>query len=319
MRDQKPHGLNRRTFLSTAGALGGGALAMPIIVSATFPAQAQDCTASVSAHAIAKVAMPTPAPATDAVAKLSEAGLWYTDTGGDGVPVIFLHPATAAGTVWGYQQPVFAAAGYRFIAYSRRSYFGSEAGPAETKATDADDLLELLDSLGIEKFHGVGVAAGGIRLVDFALSNPKRLASMVLACTTGGVTDPEYEKISERLLPEGFAAMPAAFRELSASYRVSNPDGTKAWEAEVERAIPEKRIRLRNKNSITWEGIAGFAMPTLLITGDADLYMPPAVLELFAEHLPHSEKHVIDGAAHSVYWEQPDIFNKLVIDFIKRA
>lgn len=316
MRSENIHGLNRRRFLAAAGAIGGGLTAVPFS-SAT--AAAQTCPAAENQHAISTIAMPAAAPLREGISKLSEVGLWYTDSGGDGDAVVFLHPATTSGKVWGYQEPVFAAAGHRFIGYSRRSYAGSDPGPADSTSSDADDLLQLIDSLGIRSFHGVGVAAGGIRLIDFALSYPDRLKSMVIACTTGGVTDPSYEAVSSTLLPKGFADLPPAFRELSASYRVANPEGTKAWEMQVASAIPGKRSRLKEKNIITWDGISQLDKPVMLLTGDADLYMPPAVLDMFAAKLPKAEKHVINAAAHSVYWERPDIFNGLVLDFIKRA
>ncbi|EUB98133.1 hypothetical protein PMI07_006447 [Rhizobium sp. CF080] len=287
---EKKHSLNRRRFLTTAGAVAGGLMSAPSLSTASA---AETCPAAKGAHAINIVPMPAAVPSREGVAKLSEVGLWYTDSGGDGDAVVFLHPATTSGKVWGYQQPVFAAAGYRFIGYSRRSYAGSDAGPSDSTSSDADDLLQLMDSLGIKIFHGVGVAAGGIRLIDFALSYPDRLKSMVIACTTGGVSDPGYEAVSQTLLPKGFADLPPAFRELSGSYRVGNPEGTKAWEAQVANAIPGKRSRLNEKNVITWEGISRIDKPIMLLTGDADLYMPPAVLDMFAAKLPKAEKHVI--------------------------
>src|SRR5258705_9816526 len=58
--------------------------------------------------------------AREAYADLPGVRIWYTDTGGNGVPVVFLHAATGSVRVWEHQIPVFAKAGYRFIAYDRR-------------------------------------------------------------------------------------------------------------------------------------------------------------------------------------------------------
>ena len=60
------------------------------------------------------------------------------------------------------------------------------------------------------------------------------------------------------------------------------------------------------------------AVPTLLMTGDADLYSPPAVLRLFAARIRGSESVVAPEAGHSLYWEQPDLFNQRVLEFIRR-
>ena len=57
-------------------------------------------------------------------------------------------------------------------------------------------------------------------------------------------------------------------------------------------------------------------VPTLLLTGDADLYAPLAVLRLFAARIKNSESLVIPEAGHSAYWEQPEIFNRTVLGFI---
>ena len=57
-------------------------------------------------------------------------------------------------------------------------------------------------------------------------------------------------------------------------------------------------------------------MPTLLLTGDADLYSPPAVTRLFARNIPNSEVVIVPEAGPSSYWERPDIFNTAMLDFI---
>ena len=56
--------------------------------------------------------------------------------------------------------------------------------------------------------------------------------------------------------------------------------------------------------------------PTLLVTGDADLYAPPPILQLFAARIKGSETFVIPDAGHSAYWEQPELFNRTVLKFL---
>src|SRR4051812_19443924 len=68
------------------------------------------------------IPIPAQAPAKDGMAQLPGARLGYWDTGGDGAPIVLLHPATGSALIWEYQQPVFAKAGYRVIAYSRRGH-----------------------------------------------------------------------------------------------------------------------------------------------------------------------------------------------------
>ena len=259
--------------------------------------------------------IPQQAPAREGTVQLRDVKLWVSDTGGDGPAVVFSHPTTGSGLIWQYQQPVFAKAGYRVIAYSRRGYYGSDAGPKDNPGSAAEDLRELMDVLKVDRFHAIGLAAGGIFTMDFALSYPERLLSLTEACTIMGIEDAEYLAISNGLRPKGFTDMPQSFREVGPSYRATNPEGLKAW-VELEHKAIHATIAQRRNNKITLTALKTMKVPTLILTGDADLFTPPAVLRIYAEHLPNYEAVVIPESGHSVYWEQPDAFNKTVLAFI---
>jgi pimeloyl-ACP methyl ester carboxylesterase len=72
------------------------------------------------------------------------------------------------------------------------------------------------------------------------------------------------------------------------------------------------------RNRITYAALETIRLPTLLLTGDADLYMPPSVLRLFAARIRGCESVVIAECGHSAYWEQPELFNRAVLGFLKR-
>jgi len=59
-------------------------------------------------------------------------------------------------------------------------------------------------------------------------------------------------------------------------------------------------------------------VPTLLMTGSADMFTPPSVQRLIARHIPENELLVAPECGHSIYWERPDLFNRAVLDFIAR-
>ena len=250
------------------------------------------------------------------------ARIWYSDTGGSGAPVVFLHAATGSSKVWEHQIPAFTASNYRVVTYDRRGFGSTVIDPAGMQpGTGADDLIALVDHLRVDRFHLVGTAAGGIVALDFALSFPERLRSLVLANTIGGVQDPEYLELGNRLRPAPqFNALPPEFRELGPSYRAANPGGTARWKA-LERtnrspgpAPPAQTMR----RHMTFSSLEGIKVPTLLLTGDADLYAPPAVLRLFAARINGSESVIVPEAGHSAYWEQPEIFNRTVLSFIRK-
>jgi pimeloyl-ACP methyl ester carboxylesterase len=264
------------------------------------------------------VPLPPQVPAKEGIAELPGTRLGYWDTGGEGAAILLLHPATGSALIWGYQQPVFAQAGYRVIAYSRRGHHNSAPVAKDNPGTAVADLHNLVGHLGVGKFHVVGSAAGCSVAIDYALSYPERLLSMTLASGIGGVRDPDYLKASEGLRPEGFNAMPAEFRELGPSYRAANPEGVKAWRDLEHRAVTGNRLGQKPANEMTWARLRQLPVPTLLITGDADLWQPPALMRLFSRNIPNSELLIVSEAGHSVYWERPDVFNSAVLDFIGR-
>src|SRR5687767_14063359 len=116
------------------------------------------------------VPIPQQVAAKEGMADIPGTRLGYWDTGGDGIPVVFLHPASGSALVWLYQQPVFAKAGYRVIAYSRRNHYNSDPAPENNPGKGSEDLHNMMDFLGVKKFHVVGSAAGGSVAADYALS-----------------------------------------------------------------------------------------------------------------------------------------------------
>jgi pimeloyl-ACP methyl ester carboxylesterase len=273
---------------------------------------------------VAQTPAPRATPMREAYADLPGVRLWYRDSGGSGVSVVFLHAATGSSRVWEHQESVFVAAGYRVIAYDRRGFGRTVVEPSGTSSTTgADDLDALMNHLRIDRFHLVGTAAGAFVGLDYALSFPQRLRSVVIANTIGGVQDEEYLELGRRLRPPAFAALPPEFRELGPSYRAGNPAGTQRW-IDLERTsrpgseagTPSPTQRMRNR--ITFALLETLKVPTLLLTGDADLYAPPAVMRLFADRIKGAESFVIPEAGHSAYWEQPAIFNRAVLTFIRK-
>jgi pimeloyl-ACP methyl ester carboxylesterase len=262
--------------------------------------------------------MPVQVPAKEGIAAVAATELAYWDTGGAGETIVLLHPATGTARIWGYQQPVFAKAGYRVIAYSRRGYDRSRPVPKENPGTAAGDLHALVGFLGLKKFHLAGSAAGGGIAVDYAHSHADRLLSLVIACAVGGVIDKDWLDRGESLRPKGFDQLPAPFRELSPSYRAADPKGTAEWAALERTAITGNRVGQQPANRITWASLAVMKTPTLVIGGDADLVMPAPMLETYASHIPGAELVIVPEAGHSLYWERPDVFNRALLNFFAK-
>jgi len=258
--------------------------------------------------------------AVDGFAPVPGAKLFYTDSGGSGVPIVLMHAATGSVRAWEHQTPVFTRAGYRVIAFDRRGWGRTTSEPGAAPGTAADDLIALMDYLHIDRFHLVGTAAGGFVTFDTALSYPARLRSIVVANSIGGVQDDSFVELGRRLRPPEFTAMPPELREVSPSYRAGNPEGTRRWiELEkVSRPPGPAAAAQPLKNRITFAGLEHITVPVLLLTGDADMFAPPPVLKMFAEHIRTAQTVIVPEAGHSTYWEQPEMFNRAVLNFIRK-
>jgi pimeloyl-ACP methyl ester carboxylesterase len=292
-------------------------------ITATGSANAQ-AAKSAPAPIWNKIAIPEQAPvAYDGYAKLKDKSvkLWYSDTGGKGEVIVLLHPWSQSGLIWKYQQPVFAAAGYRVIMPSRRGSYKSLPGTTENPGTAAGDILALVDSLKIKKFHLVGCAAGGVTALAFAINNPERLSSLTLCNSILLVDEPEWRDMFSHLtlakIGDESKSPPIEWMELSASYRAGNPEGAKIW-ADMEKV--SRPNGLYNGQAwgakVNWETMGKMNVPTLLTTGVADLSAPPSLQRLHAQHLPNAELKIVTEAAHALYWEQPEIFNKMILDWV---
>jgi pimeloyl-ACP methyl ester carboxylesterase len=245
--------------------------------------------------------------------------LWYNDTGGTGTPTVFLHAASGTCESWVYQLPAFTAAGYRCITYDRRGWGRSQPLPTgEQPGYGSDDLHGLVEHLGLRRFHVVATAAGGIGGLDYALLHPERVRSLVVANSIGGVQDPAYLEVQQRLRPPAIQALPVELRELGPSYRAINPQGTSRWLA-IERTSrpqgshgPGQPLR----QPMTLARLETMQVPVLVLVGDADLISPPALMRLLAAPMPQCRLVTVPEAGHAAFWEQPEIWNRLVLEFI---
>src|SRR5882672_2217315 len=266
------------------------------------------------------VPIPDQVPAKEGMAELPGTRLGYWDTGGAGEPIVLLHPASGSALVWLYQQPVFAKAGYRVVAYSRRNYHNSDSAPEDNPGTASEDLQNLIEFLGLEKFHIVSSAAGGTVAADYALSHPERLLSLTVSSNNLAATNGYIAEAAARILKfTEWNDLPRWFRELGPSYRGANPEGTAKWselnhKSETGRGAKQKLVHV-----VTPEKLETLKVRTLLMTGAADLYTPPSIMRMIARHVPNNELVIVEECGHSPYWEQPEFFNRTVLEFIGRT
>jgi pimeloyl-ACP methyl ester carboxylesterase len=255
-------------------------------------------------------------------AELPGVHLWYHDTGGTGAPVIFLHAASGTSESWVYQVPAFAAAGYRCITYDRRGWGRSQPAPTGKQPGNvSDDLHGLAEHLDLERFHLVATAAGGIGGIDYALLHPERVLSLVVANSIGGIQDSAYLEVQHRLRPPEIQALPVELRELGPSYRGMDPEGTRRW-IDIERTTRPQGTHGPGqppRHPITYARLETMRVPVLVLVGDADLLSPPALMRLLAAHIPQCQFVTVPEAGHAAFWEQPELWNRLVLAFLDQT
>jgi pimeloyl-ACP methyl ester carboxylesterase len=277
------------------------------------------CTVLVAATLLA-VPLAHAADPQGALAPLPGVKLWYTDTGGKGVPIILLHANTGTSANWASQDEAFARAGYRIIAFDRRGWGKSIADPATgpQPGSVAGDLDALVTYLKLDRFFLLGVAGGGFAALDYAAWHPEHVRGLIVAASTGSFSEKVMTDFSKRIAIPGLDKLPGQYIELGLSYRGSDPEGTARWVDIEEHArqpgAPSQPLHAPN----TFAKVETIAAPTLVMCADADLYAPQALMRLWAAHIKHHEWVVIEDAGHSIAWEKPAEFNADVLRFVRR-
>ncbi len=255
------------------------------------------------------------------IAPLPGVDLFYTDSGGDGAPLVLLHANTGNADSWEMQTGPFAEAGFRVIAFDRRGWARSapRADTGPQPGSIAEDLDALATHLSLPRFHLLGVAGGGFAALDYAAWRGDRLLSLIVGASYGQFIDPEITEPYSRIATPAFKALPSEMRELGPTYRGFEPAGLARW-IEIDRnAIRADGVSqpLRTPNSFA--KIAAIDLPSLVLAGGADLYAPPALMRLWASNLKRHDFRVIPDAGHAINWEAPSVFNTLVLDFLEQV
>ena len=249
-------------------------------------------------------------------ADIPGARLWFKETGQHGTPVVFLHAASGTNDSWGLQEPAFIESGYRCIAYDRKNWGRSESVTPAGSA--GDDLEALAQHLGLNRFHLVCTALGGIVGLDYTVEYPDRVISLTVSSSFTGVTDQSYLDVQTRLRPPEISKLPIELREVGPSYRAVNPEGVAEWlrieESSRHEITPEEGQSPRS--AMTYARLAAMQTPVLMLTGGADLLSPPSMMKLVADHIPNCRFEVVPEAGHAAFHEEPEVWNKLVLEFI---
>lgn len=244
----------------------------------------------------------------------------YYESHGEGPAVVFLHGRGGNHLSW-YQQVAAFRDRYRCIAIDHREFgLSREAPDGPGRAAFVEDLRELLEKLEIPRACLVGQSMGGFTALAFAYRYPDRASGMVLADTSGGLRDERIVAAFRRSLPS--LPRDVAIRALSDDFRRRDPAQAFLY-AEIGRLAPPVRESLEglltSQDGPSAQDLRGFRVPTLVIVGELDIVVPPDIARIVASSIPGSRLEIVAGAGHSVYFEKPAEFNRILGEFLATA
>jgi 3-oxoadipate enol-lactonase len=252
--------------------------------------------------------------------------IYYELLGPPGAEVLVLSNGVLMSTAsWAYQAAVLARH-YRLLLYDCRGMWQSEHPPGPYSIElHADDLAALLDALGIERAHIAGISYGGELSMAFAHRYPARTCSLIVSSAVSQI-DP--------LLAGWMASWMAATRagDPELLFAVTVPlNFSEAWIAANPAALEAARQRYASLDMDAFlELLLAFSRlnltgrlheitaPTLVIVGEDDLLKPRKYAGIIAREIPGAELAVVPHAGHAVCWEQPGLFNTLILGFVAK-
>jgi pimeloyl-ACP methyl ester carboxylesterase len=256
--------------------------------------------------------------------------LFYEETGApDAPPLVLIMGWGGDHTAWALQVPAFAAA-HRVIALDNRGAGQSEVpdGPYTIPGM-AEDVVALMDALGIRRAHICGASMGGMIAQELTLRHPDRVRTLQLHCTTPGI-----DTYSRFLIDTLIAIKARGDREeytravmpwiLCRKTMVERPEFIRFW---IDRALAYPHPIGLDGLSRQAQAIGGhdtvarlgeIRVPTLITTGTEDILVPPSSSGDLHTRIAGSSLHAIEDAGHLHFIEQAERFNAICGEFLAK-
>lgn len=245
---------------------------------------------------------------------------------GAGDPVIFIHGFPFNHTMW-QPQLANAADGWRFIAPDLRGFGETpdDSSAPLTMETFADDIVALMDDLGLEQAVLVGLSMGGYVALDVVTRYADRVRALVLTATRANADSAEAKanrhSLAARARSSGARAVIDTMLPhlISAHSRLKMPELIKTVQGMMESASPQTMARALEGMALRKDYVADLAnvnVSTMIIRGDQDDIIPAAEMETIARSVRGARHEVISLAGHLPNLENPELFNKLLGSFL---
>lgn len=252
--------------------------------------------------------------------------LSYDDVGEGTIPIIFLHGYPFNKTMWQLQLE-FLKTSYRLIACDIRG-FGKSTDEKSELSIDlfGEDLIAFMDKLNIEKAIICGLSMGGFIALNVMKRFSDRFAALIL-CDTQCIADTAEVKAKRYGIIDDIAINgPTKFNEgfIKSVFHKDSLSNKKELVKKLHQVVFANSqhvitmgLKVLAERAETCSTINKITIPTLIICGREDEVTPLAQSEFMNKNIKRSILYVINNAGHVSNLEQPDEFNKNILDFLK--
>lgn len=270
-----------------------------------------------------------PAAVTGGFVQNKGAEIYYERTG-SGPAIVFAHGLGGNHLSWWQQVPYFSQH-YTCITFAHREFSPSRitSGSVDPDLFE-EDLLALVDKLELTDVQLVAQSMGGWTCLNFALHHPRRVRALVMASTGGAVDVNTLGAADRKSIESWVAAHDGDQVELrkrgihpAAGERMAREQPAMEFlYREIDRLSSgldkeALRARLLAARTLPAEALKRVTVQMLFISGKEDVVFPPPAAAALARLVPGAKLESVPDAGHSVYFERPEIFNRLVMDFFK--
>jgi pimeloyl-ACP methyl ester carboxylesterase len=240
----------------------------------------------------------------------------YYETHGSGPAITLIHGSGGHHAAW-WQQVPYLSRWYTVVLPDLRGFGLSDPVEGGPDSLDfIDDVRAVLDGARIERSVLLGQSIGAAPGLRLAVAEPQRVAGVILAHSLGGMSDPELAQMSAANRAEA-EKLPVIDRLMSKAFQSAQPERTWLFK-EMGTFNHAKMQDLRNlaAKGPTPAEVAASKVPVLFLCGGEDAVLRPETVKTAHEKLPGSTFSLVPGAPHSMYWEQPALFNAEVHKFL---
>ena len=255
-------------------------------------------------------------------ASVAGSKIYYEECGSSAQTVVLLHDGVLHSAAWDEVWPEFCRH-FHTIRYDRRGYGRSPAATEGFIATD--DLATLLRHLRVSHTAVLGSSHGGEISINFTLDHPEMVQQLVLVgAVVGGMPYSEHflERGSafDKPLEKGDVAGAIAAAVKDRFLVAPGNDAAKKRMADLLAANPQDLTHASFELPVkpALPRLSEIRVPTLLVTGDADIPDVHAHAGAIEAGIPRSRRVVLKDVGHLMYLEKPKEFSAVVIDFLER-